>query len=121
MVELGIGKRIVELRTYLKLTQDVFGEKLGVVRSTIAKYENGERTPKESTLKAIQREFNVNPAWLKHGIGEMFLKQDSSIDLMAKLLKNENKAAKTVFAALGKLDEKEWLVIQKIIDEIKNS
>lgn len=63
-------ERIKELRKTLNLNQKEFGDKIGVTTSTISGYESGRRTPNESVIKSICREFNVNPFWLKEGKGE---------------------------------------------------
>lgn len=65
--------RIKYLRETLKISQEEFGEKIGVARNTIANYEIGNRTPKDVTLKSICREFNVNYLWLTEGTGDMFM------------------------------------------------
>ena len=64
--------RIKYLRETLKISQEEFGEKIGVARNTIANYEIGNRTPKDVTLKSICREFNANYLWLTEGTGDMF-------------------------------------------------
>lgn len=65
--------RIKYLRETLKISQEEFGEKIGVARNTIANYEIGNRTPKDVTLKSICREFNANYLWLTEGEGDMFM------------------------------------------------
>lgn len=39
-------------------------EKLGLTKSTIYRYMNGEMAPKISTVKYAAEIFNVNPTWL---------------------------------------------------------
>lgn len=69
----NIGQRIKELRKMLGLTQKEFANRIGKSTISIAKWEAGDRTPDESTLKLIAKEFNVNEEWLKSGEGEMFV------------------------------------------------
>lgn len=69
----NIGQRIKELRKRLGLSQREFAKKIGKATISIAKWEAGDRTPDESTLKLIAKEFNVNEEWLKTGKGEMFV------------------------------------------------
>ena len=64
--------RIKELRKSLGLTQQEFGDRLGVKRNTIASYETGVNTPIDSIFMSICREFSVNESWLRTGEGEMF-------------------------------------------------
>lgn len=67
-----MNERIKLLRNTLNLSQEAFGEKIGVTRASISNMEKGIRNPSEQTVKSICREFNVNYAWLLEGKGEMF-------------------------------------------------
>ena len=64
--------RIKELRDALNLTQQEFADRIGVKRSTIAKYEGGWNVPLDAVISLICREFNVSERWLRTGEGEMF-------------------------------------------------
>lgn len=65
------NKRIKEIRKALKLTMEEFGSRLGVNRSTISRIESGGINVTEQMRRAICREFGINEAWLRDGIGEM--------------------------------------------------
>lgn len=67
-----MDKRIKKLRRTLDLTQQEFGDRIGVKRNTIATYEGGRSTPIDSVISLICREFSVNEEWLRSGTGEMF-------------------------------------------------
>ncbi len=67
----NIGQRIKQLRKMLGLTQKEFAEKIGKATISISKWEAGDRTPDESTLRLISQTFGVNLDWLKTGEGEM--------------------------------------------------
>lgn len=67
-----MNKRIVELRNYLGLSQDKFGEAIGVTRTAVCAWENGRRGISEQIIMSICRVFNVNRAWLAEGVGNMF-------------------------------------------------
>lgn len=58
------GSRITFIRSFRKLTQDDFSEKLGLSgenkRRTIARYEMGNRMLKEDRLLEISNILNVN-------------------------------------------------------------
>lgn len=69
--------RLFELRKKLKLSQEAFGEKLGVTGAAISKIESGQRNLTEQMVLAIGRAFNTNEEWLRSGEGEMF----ESIDI----------------------------------------
>ena len=67
-----MNERIKALRKTLGLSQEQFGEKIGITKASISNIEKGNRNMSEQTLKSICREFNVNWAWLTEGLGDMF-------------------------------------------------
>lgn len=73
------SQRVKEIRKALNLSQEAFGEKLGVSKGVIVNIEL-ERAPlKDLMFKHICRTFNVNPLWLEKGEGEMFLETPDSV------------------------------------------
>lgn len=67
-----MNERLKLLRKTLGLSQQAFGEKIGITKTSISRLEKDERNPSEQTIKSICREFNVNYAWLMEGVGDMF-------------------------------------------------
>lgn len=65
-----VNSRIKELRTRLKLTQEEFGEKIGLSKSGISNIENGTRNVSSRHIKLICNVFNVNESWLTTGIDD---------------------------------------------------
>ena len=66
--------RIKLLRKTLNLSQDAFGEKLGIKKSAVSKIENGENGLKDQLAKLICRTFNVDYFWLTEGADvDMFM------------------------------------------------
>ena len=85
-----MNERIKMIREYYKLTQDEFGKRIGSARNTIANYESGNRSPSNSVVLSICREFNVNEEWLRDGSGEMFrAEEENSIVARATMLLGE--------------------------------
>lgn len=79
--------RIILLRKTLNLGQIKFAKELGYSYAAIQKWEKGG-TISEASLKLIERTFNVNPAWLRTGEGEMFIKKEENkrYDFLLKML-----------------------------------
>lgn len=76
-----MNKRIKLLRISLNLSQEAFGEKLGIKsRAHISALELGRRTLTDRIISDICREFNVNEEWLREGVGEMFNEKKFSLD-----------------------------------------
>ena len=81
-----INERIYKLRKELSLSQDAFGEKIGIKKASISMIEKGKNNPSEQTIKSICREFNVSYPWLVEGIGEIFIETD---DVLLEALLDE--------------------------------
>ena len=100
-----MNERIQELRTILGLSQDKFGEALGVTRTAVCAWENGRRGISEQTIISICREFNVNRDYLVDGVGNIFtnLPQNLIDELAIEFeLTDEEKALVTDFCELPK-------------------
>ena len=87
-----MNERILILRKALKLSQEKFGERLGVTKSAVSKMELGTYNITDTILRLISKEFNVSYDWLVSGSGEMFLPQnryDEILNLSIQLI-NQN-------------------------------
>ena len=61
---MDLGKRITEHRKTLGLSQEALGERLGVSRQAVSKWETGAAAPDMENLMALAREFKVSLAEL---------------------------------------------------------
>ena len=62
-----MNERLIYIRKTLDLTQEQFGNRLGVTRAAISRLESGGRNITEQMIMSICREFNVNEEWLRTG------------------------------------------------------
>ena len=86
-----MNERIRNLRKYLGLTMEKFGEQHGVGKTAISNIENGNRNVTEQMCKSICREYNVNEVWLRTGTGEMFVvHKDETAAIISDLLESIN-------------------------------
>lgn len=74
--------RIRTVRKHYRLTQSEFGARIGAKQTSVANWETGSRTPLDSIISLICREFSVNERWLRTGEGEMIRDQDRENALM---------------------------------------
>lgn len=75
-----ISERIRILRKEkLKITQEEFGEPLGLSRANIANIEAGRISVTDRVLTSICREFNINILWLTEGKGDIFTTTPESV------------------------------------------
>lgn len=114
--------RIKELRKSLNKTQQAFGSSIGVSRSNICNIESGLINLTERNIKEICLTYNVNENWLRTGEGEMFQKLSSDDEfniLVGKLVAEENSFKKKVIEEMLKLDDEDWIFIEKFIKSVK--
>ena len=64
MTDTTLGQRIAERRKLLGLSQEAFGEKMGVSRQAISKWESDTATPEIEKLIAMSKLFDVSIGWL---------------------------------------------------------
>jgi transcriptional regulator with XRE-family HTH domain len=63
----SIGGRIRQVRRHHGLTQEEFGKRLGISKSSVINYESGKRTPDADLLIELLRRFQVDAEWLMLG------------------------------------------------------
>lgn len=71
-----IGKRLVEFRKSLKLSQLDFAKKAEISRSYITNVETGKVNPSFDFLVKISLNYNVSIDWLLFDKGNMYLLSD---------------------------------------------
>lgn len=103
-----IGDRIHSLRKGLGISQGEFGSKIGIKKASVSSMEKNKSNPSTQTIKLICIEFNVNYDWLVDGVGDIFIENNDSIELLKKdydLEDNEVRAIKA-FLNLNKTERK---------------
>lgn len=119
-----IGDRIKLVRQTVsvdgkKLSQEAFGEILGVTRPAIANIELGRvEQPSDLFINHLCNRFNVDEHWLRTGEGDMFAQLDRDEEIsnfVASALKGEDdNFRKRFLSMLTKLDESEWELLEKM-------
>lgn len=111
--------RIRELRKAVGLNQTDFGKKIEVKQGSVAGYESGARTPLDTVLGSMCRVYGANRDWLEKGIGDMFTKptrEEEIASFVGKTLSKENSSFQRRFLnMLTKLEESDWLVLEKMV------
>nr|WP_300898547.1 helix-turn-helix transcriptional regulator [uncultured Acetatifactor sp.] len=116
------GERVKEIRKYLNLTLEKFGEKLGVGKTAISKIEKNERSLTDQMAKSICREFNVNEHWLRTGEGDMRLPPDRKTEItrfMNQLQQEDDHSFKNrLVSVLADLKEEEWEFLERRMEQL---
>ena len=113
--------RIKEVRQWAKLSQEKFGERIGVTKSAVSNMESGRYNITESIIRLICKEFGIDYIWLTTGEGEMLADDDSELLSIIDSLLESNNTAKRTFKAFAKLDSRDWEAIDKIIDSLSSN
>lgn len=117
-----MNERFKALRIALNLTQQEFGDKLGLLKSAVSKIESNKQNVTEQLILIICREFRVNEKWLRNGTGEMFVAvEDPTAAYIAELLMDVDHPLKPVINSIlqtyAELNEKNKEVFEYILDE----
>lgn len=117
-----LNERLKKLRKALDLTQQEFGDRIGIKRNTLANYEIGRNEPIDAVINLICREFNVSETWLRTGEGEMFVKRTRDDELAAfmdELLAEESADfRRRLVTALSRLRPEQWEALEAVALEL---
>lgn len=64
-----MNERIKQIRKNSKLSQEEFGNRICIRKTSVSRLESGENNPSDRTIKLICQEFNINEHWLRTGEG----------------------------------------------------
>ena len=116
-----MNERIKQLRLTLGLSQEEFGNRLGMGRGAITNIELKKVEPKPLLISLICREFRVSETWLRTGEGEMFLPVDTDEELAQVLTKinlSDDQPIKSIIKNYWRLDEAGKAVIRQLVDDL---
>lgn len=118
----NLETRIRKIRKMEGMSQEKFAEKLGLSKNFINLVESGRRNASDRTISDICRIFNVNEDWLRYGKGEMLIEQsrEQQIDefIQRALSEEPEGIRRRLVAALSKLDESDWVAIDRIWEKL---
>lgn len=107
-----IGERVKTLRKGLGLTLEKFANPIGIHRGSLSAIENDKSGMSDRTLLAICREYGVSEAWLRDGVGEMFVpvtRNEKIARFAGELMKDETpEFRRQLVEILADLDDDGW-------------
>ena len=116
-----IGKRVRKIRLQKGISQEQFGELIGIKKAAVSKIENVDNSLSRSNLISICKQFNINEEWLLYGKGEMFIPTSRENEIRAffenamssdtDLAKIQRKFINTLIS----LDKEEWIVLDRFM------
>ena len=115
-----INERFKFLRKQLKLSQEAFGQEIGLSRGEVNNIDRELTIPKDFTIQMICREFGVSEEWLRNGTGDMFVPQTEDEELaklVGELLQDETpEFKKKLVTLIMKMDDNELQRLQGYAD-----
>ena len=103
-----LGERVKAIRKEKGLTQQEFGDLIGIKRNSVALIEGG-RSTSDQTINSICRVFNVREEWLRDGVGPMFeAPEPEPLDVLLKsreIPKEDLSVVKSVVRAFLELEK----------------
>ena len=118
-----MNDRIKELRKAMNLSQEKFGELLGVTKSGVSDIESGRRKVTDQHVIMLVNN-GVNEEWLRTGKGSMFVpksKDEEIAEMLADIQKSgEDSFRHRLVSALARLDDDGWNKLEELIDMISN-
>lgn len=115
------NERVREVRKTLGMTQQAFGDALGVKPNAISMIESGVNALSEQVRRGIMREYGVREEWLRDGTGAMFVEKsrDEEIDAFFHAISFEGSGFKRQFVSmLARLSEDEWAMLERKAREL---
>lgn len=118
-----MNDRIKELRKAMNLSQEKFGELLGITKSGVSDIESGRRKVTDQHIIMLVNN-GVNEEWLRTGKGSMFVpksKDEEIAEMLADIQKSgEDSFRHRLVSALARLDDDGWDKLEELIDMISN-
>jgi len=103
---MGIGKRVKDLRVFLKYSQTELANMLEITPSSVNAFEKDKTKPSIKTLQLLAEKLDANLNWVVLGLGDMLVgssigKTDEIDDNFSQLLK-ESIRLNTIIAETSK-------------------
>ena len=115
------NERVKELRKALGLTQEKFGERVGLKKSAISQIESGVNGVTDQLRLAVFREFNVNEDWLRTGEGSMFVEPDEDEEIarfVGDVLSDKPDFRRRLISVLSRMTPDEWALLEAKLREL---
>lgn len=112
-----INNRVSRLIVELGVTKTAFANKLKVSQAFVSKMCSGDSGLSDRTIQDICDKFHVNEEWLRNGEGEIFQersREDEIASFMGDLLDGPDNFKQRLIAALARMDESQWEILESL-------
>lgn len=101
-----MNTRLKKIRKSLGLSQEKFGEKIGLKKNSLSQLENGINTITDRIINDVCREFYINPEWLRYGTGDMTIKPNDKLSMyVSEITDSDDDFIKDLIEVYMELDQ----------------
>lgn len=117
-----IAERLSFLIKEIGITKTKFADRIHVSSAFITMVCSGTKMPSDRTIMDICREFSVSEAWLRDGVGEMFVTRTMNQELalmMSELLSSSDESFRKQFiSAWLSLPDEYWPAVKSFVEDL---
>lgn len=121
----SVNERIAFLIKDLGIKRNVFADRLHVSGAFITGLCSGIRNPSDRTISDICRVFGVSEAWLRDGVGEMYVRRSANEELailVNDLMSDADESFRKRFVSLLlALPPESWAAIEDFAKKLQKS
>ena len=120
-----ISERIAFLIKNQDLTQAKFADLLHLTQAYVSRICSGAKQPSDRTISDICRVFSVSEAWLRDGVGEMYVRRSANEELailVNDLMSGADESFRKRFVSLLlALPPESWAAIEDFAKKLQKS
>lgn len=114
-----MNTRLKKVRKSLGLSQEKFGEKIGLKKNSLSQLENGVNTITDRIINDVCREFYINPEWLRYGTGEMHIQSNDKLSMyVSEITDGDDDFIKDLIEVYMELDQTSKNALKKIAQQM---
>ena len=104
-----INERLKQIREHFDLSQEEFGSKIGITKSSVSLLERGKNNPSPQAIMLVCSKFNIDYGWLTTGQGEMFIENtEQIIKLLGTVPADAINFARSIFRGFSRFSLDDW-------------
>lgn len=116
-----MNDRIKQLRLELGLSQEEFGNRLGVGRGAITNIELNKVKPKPLFVSLVCKTYGVREIWLRTGEGPMYTEKiddDELATIWAQIKTSDDDLMKAIIKSYWRLSESNKAAVREMVDKM---
>lgn len=118
----SVNERIAFLIKDMGISRSTFADRLHISRPFASELCSGAKQPSDRTISDICRVFGVSEAWLRDGVGEMYVRRSANEELailVNDLMSDADESFRKRFVtALLELPPDLWSAFEKFVKDL---